>query len=98
LQKVALDAGVKNMAEFHNSGYSRKEIADYLNNQNILIPKLYKKSSNEIVMSEWNSEIINRLLRNETYIGNLVQGRKRKQSYRTTKIIDVNKDRMDSNF
>ncbi len=83
---------VKKIFKMFLLGKSRKEIADYLNNQNILIPKLYKKSSNEIIMSRWNSEIINRLLRNETYIGNLVQGRKRKQSYRSTKIMDVNKD------
>jgi len=83
---------VKKIFKIFLLGKSRKEIADYLNNQNILIPKLYRKSSNEIIMSKWNSEIINRLLKNETYIGNLVQGRKRKQSYRSTKIIDVNKD------
>lgn len=83
---------VKKIFRMFLLGKSRKEIADYLNNQNILIPKLYKKSSNEIIMSKWNSEIINRLLRNETYIGNLVQGKKRKLNYRSNKIIDVNKD------
>ncbi len=67
-------------------------ILQKLKMENILIPKLYKKSSNEISMSKWNSEIINRLLRNETYIGNLVQGKKRKLNYRSNKNIDVNKD------
>lgn len=85
---------VKKIFKMFLLGKSRKEIVDYLNNQNILIPKLYRKSSNEFVMSKWNSEIINRLLRNETYIGNLIQGRKRKQSYRSTKIIDINKDEL----
>lgn len=74
------------------NGKSRKEIVDELNNRNILIPKYYRKSSNEMIMSKWNTDIINRLLRNETYIGMLIQGKKRKLSYRSSKIIDVNKD------
>ncbi len=74
-------------------GKSRKEIADHLNNQNILIPKLYKKSSNEIVMSKWNSEIINKLLRNETYIDTLIQGKKKRVNYRIHKIVDVDREK-----
>ena len=41
---------------------------------------------------KWNSEIVNRILRNETYTGTLIQNVKTKPNYRTDKLIDVNKD------
>ena len=79
-------------------GKSRKEIAEHLNNKNVLTPSLYKLS-NEITNNEelicskkWNAEIVNRILRNETYTGTLIQNIKTKPNYRTDKLIDVNKD------
>lgn len=80
-------------------GKSRKEIAKHLNNKNILTPSLYKlnkeKANTEelIVSKKWNAEIVNRILRNETYIGTLIQNIKTKPNYRTDKLIDVNKDK-----
>lgn len=78
-------------------GKSRKEIAEHLNNKNVLTPSLYKLSientNNEdlICSKKWNSEIVNRILRNETYTGTLIQNIKTKPNYRTDKLIDVNK-------
>lgn len=79
-------------------GKSRKEIAEDLNNKNVLTPSLYKLSKentdNEdlICSKKWNFEIVNRILRNETYTGTLIQNIKTKPNYRTDKLIDVNKD------
>ena len=79
-------------------GKSRKEIAEHLNNKNVLTPSLYKLSkeniNNEdlILSKKWNAEIVNRILRNETYTGTLIQNIKTKPNYRTDKLIDVNKD------
>ena len=79
-------------------GKSRKEIAEHLNNKNVLTPSLYKlsteKTNNEelIRSKKWNAEIVNRILRNETYTGTLIQNIKTKPNYRTDKLIDVNKD------
>ena len=79
-------------------GKSRKEIAEHLNNKNVLTPSLYKLSkqntNNEdlIRSKKWNAEIVNRILRNETYTGTLIQNIKTKPNYRTDKLIDVNKD------
>lgn len=79
-------------------GKSRKEIAEHLNNKNVLTPSLYKLSkentNNEELMrsKKWNAEIVNRILRNETYTGTLIQNIKTKPNYRTDKLIDVNKD------
>ena len=79
-------------------GKSRKEIAEHLNNKNVLTPSLYKLSKENnnnkdlIPSKKWNAEIVNRILRNETYIGTLIQNIKTKPNYRTDKLIDVNKD------
>lgn len=79
-------------------GKSRKEIAEHLNNKNVLTPSLYKLSkentnNEELIRSKkWNAEIVNRILRNETYTGTLIQNIKTKLNYRTDKLIDVNKD------
>ena len=79
-------------------GKSRKEIAEHLNNKNVLTPSLYKLSientkNEELIRSKkWNAEIVNRILRNETYTGILIQNIKTKPNYRTNKLIDVNKD------
>ena len=68
-------------------GKSRKEIADFLNDNNILTPSLYKinkeKTNNEefALSKKWNAEIVNRILRNETYTGTLIQNIKTKPSY-----------------
>ena len=79
-------------------GKSRKEIAEHLNSKNVLTPSLYKlikeKNNNEelIRSKKWNAEIVNRILRNETYTGTLIQNIKTKPNYRANKLIDVNKD------
>lgn len=79
-------------------GKSRKEIAEHLNNKNVLTPSLYKlnkenNNNEELILSKkWNAEIVNRILRNETYTGTLIQNIKTKPNYRTDKLIDVNKD------
>lgn len=89
---------VKKIFDMILLGKSRKEIAEHLNSKNILTPSLYKLSkentnNEELLRSKkWNAEIVNRILRNETYVGTLIQNIKTKQNYRTDKLIDVNKD------
>lgn len=79
-------------------GKSRKEIAEHLNNKNVLTPSLYKLSkentnNEELIRSKkWNAEIVNRILRNETYTGTVIQNIKTKPNYRVDKLIDVNKE------
>ena len=79
-------------------GKSRKEIAEHLNDKNVLTPSLYKLSkeqtnNEELIRSKkWNAEIVSRILRNGTYTGTLIQNFKIKPNYRTDKLIDVNKD------
>ena len=52
-----------------------------------------KTNNKELIRSKkWNAEIVNRILRNETYTGTLIQNIKTKPNYRTNKLIDANKD------
>jgi hypothetical protein len=80
-------------------GKSRKEIAKHLNSKNVLTPSLYKLSkeniNNEdlIRSKKWSAEIVNRILRNETYVGTLIQNIKTKPNYRTDKLVDVDKSK-----
>ena len=74
-------------------GKSRKEIADYLNNKKILTPSEYLEINKDIsVMKKWNSEMVNKILRNENYTGVLFQGKKRKLNYRVNKKVNVDKE------
>lgn len=81
--KFAIDDYVTNIVKriFNMTleGKSKKEIADILNKENILTPSQYKSkitkvtSEKTIQASSWNNHIINEILKNETYIGTLIQ-------------------------
>lgn len=76
-------------------GKSRREVADFLNDNDILTPSEYLKintNKDVTVMKKWNSEMVNSILRNENYIGTLFQGRKRKLNYRVDKKINIDKE------
>ena len=89
---------VKKIFDMISLGKSRKEVADFLNDNNVLTPSLYKinkegTNNQEIALSKkWNAGIVNRILRNETYTGTLIQNVKKKLNYRENKLIDVNKE------
>ena len=62
-------------------GKSRKEVADFLNYNDILTPSEYLNiniNKDMTVMKKWNSEMVNSILRNENYTGTLFQGKKKK--------------------
>lgn len=75
-------------------GKSRREVADFLNQNDILTPSEYlniNTNKDVIVMKKWNSEMVNSILRNENYTGTLFQGKKRKLNYRIDKKIKLDK-------
>lgn len=78
------------------NGKTRKEIADELNNLKILPPGAYKIENNisnykkTETMKKWNSDMITRILRNQVYTGDLVQGKTTKFNYRIHKTIAIN--------
>ena len=54
------------------NGKSRREVANYLNKKEILTPGEYLQintNKDVTVIKKWNPEMVNKILRNENYIG-----------------------------
>ena len=72
------------------SGMSCRKIATILNDESIPTPAAYcgwKISNPGPYTGLWSSERISEMLKNETYIGNMVQGRMVKISYKSKKCL-----------
>ena len=91
---------VKDIFNLYLKGYGYSAIAKYLNDKNIPSPSLHKyrqgiklnvvsnKKRDDI---KWNSNAIKVILKNEVYLGNLVQGKRTTVSYKNHKIINKDK-------
>lgn len=87
---------VKQIYSMKINGYSNKKIADYLNEMGILSPAEYKKyiglnyKSGFInnIYSSWSTVAVTRILKNEIYIGTLIQGKTTKSNFRKNKFIE----------
>ncbi len=90
---------VKEIFGKYASGLGYYKIAEYLNNNKVPTPSAYKKQSGSKFVcynaktkaSKWNMDSIAKILRNEVYIGNLVQGKKTSLGYKVHKFKSVNK-------
>ena len=85
---------IKKIFDMILDGKSRRQVADFLNDNDILTPSEYLNiNTNEdiSVMKKWNPEMVNTILRNENYTGTLFQGKKRKLNYRIDKKIKLDK-------
>lgn len=83
---------VRRMFSLALEGKSCREIAIIFNNEKIATPANYaniKLSKNGAYSGLWSSERIAFMLKNEVYIGNMVQGRVKKLSYKSKKNIKV---------
>ena len=88
---------VKKIFEMYADGYGYHRICEYLNNNNIPPRSVYKKqkgskfvcSNCDLKTVRWNPDTIAQMLRNEVYIGNLVQGKSTYVSYKNHKQIKV---------
>ncbi len=75
---------VRRIFRMYISGLGKSSIASALNKEGIVCPSEYKKMNGENYRnshklestSYWTYSTINRLLQNEMYVGNMVQGRK----------------------
>lgn len=84
---------VKDIFRWKIQGLSHKKIADRLNLYGILSPMeyknykglAYKTSFKENPKAIWSSMAVARILKNDIYIGNLIQGKEANQNYRTKK-------------
>ena len=91
---------VREIFEKYKNGFGYHKISTSLNERKILCPSLYKKSigSNFVCCNFdydatgiWTSDTIARILRNETYTGTLVQGKRTNISYKNHKSKKVPK-------
>lgn len=90
---------VKKIFKMYAEGFSYYKICEYLNNNNIPPRSVYKKQKgSKFVCSncdyksvKWNPDTIAQMLRNEFYIGNLVQGKITSMGYKVHKFKKVDK-------
>lgn len=73
------------------AGHGKQSIANILNTENIPNPTLYKINCGHHYVNGsmrdssglWSRSSVNRILHNEMYLGNMVQGKYRKQNYKS---------------
>ncbi len=77
--------------DLYNKGYSGRNIANILNSKNILSPSSYRKhyKGNVAEVPCWSSSAIYKILRDEVYIGNLVQNKRTKLSYKSKQRVTI---------
>ena len=84
-----------------NEGFSNREICRELNNLGILNPTGYKRKvlkqnyKNSRIYEDdysWTTSTIRKILKNEVYIGNTIQGKRRVKSYKIHKVENVPKE------
>lgn len=86
---------VKRMFYLFKQGYGTKTIADIFTLEGIPNPSTHAnliRGSKTENSSHWCSRTIDELLENPTYLGHLVQGRRRKVGYKSKKEIRVPKE------
>lgn len=90
---------VRQIFQWALEGHGKQEIARMLNDRNIPNPTRYKqdrgwtfRTATKQVYGIWNKTTVWRILHNEMYIGVMVQGTKRKASYKSKTMLDVPKE------
>ena len=98
---------VKEIFELFKSGVGYYNIAKHLNEKGILTPSNYKKENGSKYVcraakygtkTKWSQDTIAKLLRNEAYIGNLVQGKKTYVSYKNHKTVVKPKEQWTTSY
>lgn len=92
---------VKIIFTMYLAGNSQRKIVKFLNSKGILSPKDYRiyrdklKSGDDsppINKSVWIPSTVNRILRNEVYIGNMVQHKTENKSHKNKERVKINKE------
>jgi hypothetical protein len=90
---------VRMIFDWYLEGYGTQHIAFMLNERGISNPTKHKQdaglnfvnSSQNNDLGLWNKTTVKRILKNEMYIGNMVQGKRKKVSYKSKKIVSTNR-------
>lgn len=85
---------VKKTFELYLSGKSILEISNILTKLKIPTPSEYLKISNtqKYIKGAWNDKTVRFILKNEVYIGNTIQNKRRKINYKINKQIEIPKE------
>ena len=84
---------VRQIFQMYSNGHGSIDIMNYLNKKEILNPSSYHRTKyKKKQSSKWNQITILAMLKNQVYIGNTVQNKRRKVSYKSKKVIDTPKD------
>ena len=90
---------IKHIFDMKLMGYSSKAIADELNHLGVLTPRKYKESQGfkcngfqNIKGGNWSAKAVNRIIENEVYIGNILQGKSITLNYKNKKQIEKDKE------
>jgi site-specific DNA recombinase len=91
---------IRRIFNWYLEGYGTQHIAFMLNEKGISNPTKYKQDAglnfkNSSMNNDyglWNKTTTKRILKNEMYIGNMVQGKRQKVSYKSKKIVSMAKD------
>lgn len=96
---------IKSIFNMTLDGTGKRKIAEHLNDTGVLSPNNYKrkklktkcgnnydKEENEEIIY-WSDKTIDRILRNQTYCGDMIQGKVKKVSYKMKKIVKVPKEK-----
>lgn len=90
---------VRHIFDLYLNGYGINSLARKLNDEQIPNPSTYKKSKGQSFHGEcsdiWSPYSVHRILKNEVYIGNTVQGKTESISYKSTKKKLKNKEEWD---
>lgn len=86
---------VKRIFQLAKANYSLDHIAKILMKEKVPIPTLMKKNKRKIkkeLMDYWSVDTIRDILKNEIYLGHMVQGKTTKLNYKSKKIISLSKE------
>jgi len=94
--KIIIDTeaakNVKMIFDSIEKGLSKKEIVDILNNKKIKTPMEYIKNSDEGKM--WNISMITGILNNKVYVGDLIQQKRKRISFKNHKFVKTKEDEL----
>ncbi len=83
---------VKLIFKKYLEGYGTMQIADFLSEQKIPIPSDYnkkKRGTKSLTYGLWAQSTVRFILSNELYTGTVIQGKRKKVSFKSKKLIDV---------
>ena len=91
-----VDDNVKLIYDMFIKGNSLGKIAKYLTENKIPTPSVYKSmnfNKDRKTRNIWDPKTIDNILKNPTYIGNLVQNRRKKINYKSKKVVTNPKEK-----